>query len=54
MDSFLDLGINLENIKTRMFSVLTLKKCDEKFLQDPDMSGPLLFAFIFGLFLMIV
>ena len=38
----------------RTLSVLTLKKCDEKFLNDPDMSGPLLLGFMLGIFLMLV
>lgn len=43
-----DLGIDLENIKTKTIAVLTLKKCDEKFLVEADMSGPLLLALAFG------
>jgi len=34
--------------------VLAFKKCDEKFIKEADMSGPLLFALIFGSLLMLV
>jgi len=48
-----DLGIDLENIKTKTLAVLTLKKCDDKFLDEADMSGPLLLALAFGGFLLL-
>lgn len=51
---FLDLGIDIENIKNKTLSVLMFKKCDEKFIKEADMSGPLLFALIFGSLLMLV
>lgn len=49
-----DLGIDLENIKSKTLAVLFFKKCDEKFVKEADMSGPLLLALIYGSLLMIV
>ena len=49
-----DLGIDLENFKNKTLSILGLKKCDEKFIKEGDMCGPLLFAFVFGGLLMLV
>lgn len=49
-----DLGIDIENIKNKTLSVLNLRKCDEKMIKEADMSGPLLFALIFGSLLMLV
>ena len=47
-----DLGIDLEIIKMRTLSVLKMSKCDEKFLNETDMTGPLLLGFIFGMCLL--
>lgn len=50
----LDLGIDLENIKSKTLAVLLFKKCDEKFVKEADMSGPLLLALVYGSLLMLV
>jgi len=50
----LELGVDLESIKIRTISVLKFKKCDVHFLEDPDMSGPIILFFIFGFFLLLV
>lgn len=38
----------------RTLSVLKMSKCDEKFLNETDMMGPLLLGFIFGMCLLFV
>jgi hypothetical protein len=43
-----ELGINPEQIKEKTISVLLFKHVDGKLLEDPDMTGPLLFIIIFG------
>ena len=32
LNSIIDLGIDIDNIKNRTISVLLLRKCDEKFI----------------------
>jgi len=38
----------------RTLSVLKMSKCDEQFLNETDMMGPLLLGFIFGMCLLCV
>ena len=42
-----DLGINLQNIKKKIISILTIHRIDKKFLQESDLAGPF---FIFAIF----
>ncbi|KAL4481622.1 hypothetical protein ABPG74_007711 [Tetrahymena malaccensis] len=48
-----ELGIDLNSIKVRTLSVLKFQKCDIQFLEDPDMSGPIILGFIFGFLLLL-
>lgn len=48
------MGIDIENIKQKTMAVLMIKKCDEKFISEADMSGPLLLALLFGSLLLFV
>ena len=43
-----ELGINPQNIKNKIFGVITLKRIDKKFLEDSDMAGPLLIFLLFA------
>ena len=49
-----DLGIDLKLIKMRALSVLKFEKCQEEFVKEPDMSGPLLLVLVFGMLLLLV
>ncbi|KAL4512775.1 hypothetical protein ABPG72_017460 [Tetrahymena utriculariae] len=48
-----ELGVDLNSIKVRTLSVLKFKKCDIQFLEDPDMSGPIILGFVFGFLLLL-
>lgn len=48
-----DLGIDLQLIKERVVGVMKCKKCDERFLVESDLSGPMIIVFAFGFFLML-
>lgn len=48
-----ELGINTENIKEKVVSVLTYRHVEARLLSDPDMAGPLLFAVLFGVILLL-
>ncbi|EAR93960.3 Yip1 domain protein (macronuclear) [Tetrahymena thermophila SB210] len=48
-----ELGVDLNSIKIRTLSVLKFQKCDIQFLEDPDMSGPIILGFIFGFLLLL-
>lgn len=43
-----DLGINLQNIKKKIISILTIHRIDKKFLQDSDLAGPFFIFVIFA------
>jgi len=49
-----DIGIDLISIKSKFISILTFKKIETKFVDEADLSGPLLLALIFGNLLMLV
>jgi len=49
-----DLGIDLKLIKMRTLSVLKFEKCQEEFVREADMSGPLLLILVFGMLLLCV
>ncbi len=50
-----ELGVNFHHIKTKTFTVLNpFKKVDTHLMDDTDLIGPLLFAFLFGIFLLLV
>lgn len=48
-----ELGINPDNIKEKVVSVLTYRHVEARLLSDPDMAGPLLFAVLFGVILLL-
>mmetsp|Transcript_76090 Transcript_76090/g.88470 ORF Transcript_76090/g.88470 Transcript_76090/m.88470 type:complete len:290 (+) Transcript_76090:31-900(+) len=48
-----DLGIDLQNIKAKTLAIIRFKKIDEQILESADMSGPILYALIFGGFLLL-
>lgn len=48
-----ELGINPEQIKKKSISVITFRHVEGKFLEDPDMAGPLLFVIVFGSLLLL-
>ena len=43
-----ELGINPQNIKNKIISIITLKRIDKKFLEESDMGGPFLIILIFA------
>lgn len=43
-----ELGINPQNIKKKIISIITLKRIDKKFLEESDMAGPFLIIIIFA------
>ena len=43
-----ELGINPQNIKNKIISIITLKRIDRKFLEESDMGGPFLIILIFA------
>lgn len=43
-----DLGINLQNIKKKIISILTIHRIDKKFLQESDLAGPFFIFVIFA------
>ena len=45
---------DLDSVKGKLLSTLFCKTVDEEFVQDPDMTGPLLLGFILGLTLVLV
>eukprot|EP00835_Amoeboradix_gromovi_P000314 NODE_10_length_47437_cov_0.363429.p32 type:complete len:114 gc:universal NODE_10_length_47437_cov_0.363429:14202-14543(+) len=50
-----ELGVNFKHIKTKTITVLNpFKQVDAHLMDDTDLIGPLLFAFLFGIFLMLV
>jgi hypothetical protein len=50
-----ELGINLPHIWKKTLSVLNpFRKIDEESLKDNDLAGPLFFALLLGLFLLLV
>jgi len=53
-NSYLDLGIDPKLIKMRTLSVLKFQKCQEEFVREPDMSGPLFLVLVFGMLLLFV
>ena len=48
-----ELGINTDHIRSKVVSVLAHRHVDAQLLSDPDMAGPLLFAVLFGLILLL-
>lgn len=48
-----DLGVNIQNIKQKVISILTLKSIDKKFLDDSDMAGPFFIICFFSFTLML-
>lgn len=48
-----ELGINLQNIKKKIISILTVHRIDKQFLKDSDMAGPFLIFVLFALSLML-
>lgn len=49
-----DLGIDLPSIKEKTLAIIKFKKIEERLLENADMSGPILYALIFGGFLLLV
>lgn len=49
-----ELGINFGHIKSKTFTVLNpLKTVEKNIMDDTDLAGPLLFCFLFGIFLLL-
>ncbi|ORZ22020.1 Yip1-domain-containing protein [Absidia repens] len=49
-----EIGINLQHIQAKSLTVLNpFKKVSETIMDDADLAGPLLFIFLFGIFLML-
>ncbi|CDS05837.1 hypothetical protein LRAMOSA08365 [Lichtheimia ramosa] len=49
-----ELGINFDHIKTKSLTVLNpIRAVPDTIMDDADMAGPLLFVFLFGIFLML-
>ncbi|KAL7010325.1 hypothetical protein EMMF5_000348 [Cystobasidiomycetes sp. EMM_F5] len=49
-----ELGFNFEHIKLKSLTVLNpLRKPDQHIMDDADLAGPILFAFCFGMFLLL-
>eukprot|EP00834_Sanchytrium_tribonematis_P005419 NODE_325_length_9674_cov_0.932846.p11 type:complete len:113 gc:universal NODE_325_length_9674_cov_0.932846:7629-7291(-) len=50
-----ELGVNFSHIKTKTITVLNpFKRVDSHLMDDTDLAGPFLFAFLFGIFLLMV
>ena len=50
-----ELGVNFSHIKTKTVTVLNpFKQIDAHLMDDTDLIGPLIFAFLFGIFLLLV
>ncbi|KAF7721457.1 hypothetical protein EC973_004659 [Apophysomyces ossiformis] len=49
-----ELGINFEHIRTKSMTVLNpFRRVPDTIMDDADLAGPLLFIFLFGIFLML-
>lgn len=49
-----ELGINFGHIKSKTMTVLNpMKRIDKHIMDDTDLAGPLLFCFLFGIFLLL-
>ncbi|ORZ22354.1 hypothetical protein BCR42DRAFT_406007 [Absidia repens] len=49
-----EIGINLQHIQAKSLTVLNpFRKVSETIMDDADLAGPLLFVFLFGIFLML-
>ena len=50
-----ELGVNFSHIRTKTVTVLNpFKQVDAHLMDDTDLIGPLIFAFLFGIFLLLV
>lgn len=47
-----DLGIDLGQIKRKVFSVIAMKKSNKEILDDADLAGPLMIAVLLGVVLL--
>lgn len=55
LTQYKELGINFEHIRTKSLSVLNpLKRIDSHIMDDTDLAGPLFFALMMGVFLLLV